>query len=256
MRVRREEQLAGVRTIAEVAQRVLLRPLPRRVGPLELAVSYDSAVAEARIGGDLYEVVESPFGLRVLVGDVQGKGLAAVEAAAVVLGAFREAAYDEAELTALDARLERSASRALDGEKFVTAVLAEIRLEDKEIVLLNRGHPAPVLVRPEGAVFADPPVYCLPLGLGLHKGPQVQPHRVPFRPGDQLLLYTDGVTEARDGGGAFYPLGERAELLRGSDAGACVGALRADVIRHAAGPLHDDAAMLLVRYRPELAEGG
>lgn len=126
MRGRREAELASVRSIAEVAQRVLLRPVPRTAGPLQAAVSYTSAVAEARIGGDLYEVVASPHGVRVIVGDVQGKGLTAVETAAVVLGAFREAARDEPDLVVLGERLERSVARELEGEKLVTAVLAEI----------------------------------------------------------------------------------------------------------------------------------
>lgn len=99
MRERREAELASVRSIAEVAQRVLLRPVPRTAGGLSAAVSYTAAVAEARIGGDLYEVVTSPGGVRVIVGDVQGKGLDAVETAADVLGAFREAAHDEPGLT-------------------------------------------------------------------------------------------------------------------------------------------------------------
>ncbi|MGH3325723.1 MAG: hypothetical protein ACRDOV_15050, partial [Streptomyces sp.] len=94
LRERREAELASVRSIAEAAQRVLLRPVPRSAGPLRAAVSYTSAMADARIGGDLYEVVTSPFGVRIIVGDVQGKGLEAVETAAVVLGAFREAAHD------------------------------------------------------------------------------------------------------------------------------------------------------------------
>lgn len=107
MRSRREAELANVRSIAEVAQRGLLRPVPRITGPLQAAVSYTSVVAEARIGGDLCEVVSSPHGVRVIVGDVQGKGLAAVETAALILGAFREAAYDEATLSGLSERLER-----------------------------------------------------------------------------------------------------------------------------------------------------
>lgn len=107
-RRRREAELASVRSIAEVAQRVLLRPVPRTACPLQAAVSYTSAVAEARIGGDLYEMVASPHGIRVIVGDVQGKGLAAVETAVVVLGAFRAAAHDEPDLVSLGERLERS----------------------------------------------------------------------------------------------------------------------------------------------------
>lgn len=248
MRSRREVELASVRSIAELAQRVLLRPVPLTAGPLQAAVSYTSAVAEARIGGDLYEVVASPHGIRVIVGDVQGKGLAAVETAAVVLGAFREAAHDEPDLVGLGERLERSVARELEGEKFVTAILAEIG-SDHEAVLLNYGHPAPMLIRRDGSVdFPQPPAFALPLGLGAHGGEGPNPYRVDFAPGEQLLLYTDGVTEARDDQGRFYPLGDRAQLLKEFDAHRALEALRADLAQHAAGPPRDDAAMLLLRY--------
>ncbi|MFD0659967.1 PP2C family protein-serine/threonine phosphatase [Thermocatellispora tengchongensis] len=157
-RMRHERQLADVRSVAEAAQRVLLRPVPRRAGPgLGVAVSYTSAVAEARIGGDLYEVVTHPGGgVRVIVGDVQGKGLEAVETAAIVLGAFREAAYDEPDLTRVAARLENALARRLTGEQFVTAVLAEV-VGDDEIAVLNCGHPAPLVLRGDGSTeFAEP----------------------------------------------------------------------------------------------------
>ncbi|MEY9484472.1 PP2C family protein-serine/threonine phosphatase [Streptomyces calvus] len=247
-RSRREAELAGVRSIAEVAQRVLLRPVPLTAGPVQAAVSYTSAVAEARIGGDLYEVVASPHGVRVIVGDVQGKGLDAVETAAVVLGAFREAAHDEPDLLGLGRRVERSVSRELEGERFVTAILAEIR-DDQEVVLLNYGHPPPMLVRRDGtADFPEPPSYALPLGLSAHGADGPEPFRVPFAPGEQLLLHTDGVTEARDRDGRFYPLGERTHLLKEPDAHRALEALREDLVQHTGGPPGDDAAMLLLRY--------
>lgn len=249
MRQRREAELASVRSIAEVAQRVLLRPVPRGAGPLRIAVSYTSAVAEARIGGDLYEVVTSPAGVRIIVGDVQGKGLEAVESAAVVLGAFREAAHDEPDLPAVGERVERALNRHLSGERFVTAVLAEIG-DGPQATLLNFGHPAPLLVRPDGTVtFAAPPERALPLGLTLHGAAAPDPYEVPFTPGDQLLFYTDGVTEARDAADHFYPLDERAALLKDPDPEAALRAVREDLVEHVEGPLHDDAAMLLVRHR-------
>ncbi|WP_282699814.1 PP2C family protein-serine/threonine phosphatase [Streptomyces sp. CC219B] len=248
MRSRQEGELASVRSIAEVAQRVLLRPVPLTAGPLQAAVSYTSAVAEARIGGDLYEVVASPHGIRVIVGDVQGKGLAAVETAAVVLGAFREAAHDEPDLVGVGERLERSVARELEGEKFVTAILAEIGT-DHGALLLNYGHPAPMVIHRDGTVdFPQPPAFALPLGLGAHGSEGPKPYRVEFAPGDQLLLYTDGVTEARDAEGRFYPVGERAYLLKDPDANRALEALRTDLAQHVEGPAHDDAAMLLLRY--------
>ncbi|WP_344524387.1 PP2C family protein-serine/threonine phosphatase [Streptomyces albiaxialis] len=259
MRQRREAELASVRSIAEAAQRVLLRPVPRGAGRLRVAVSYTSAVAEARIGGDLYEVVTSPHGVRVIVGDVQGKGLEAVETAAVVLGAFREAAYDEPDLVAVGERLERALDRHLLGEKFVTAVLAEVRQAypgnagtegGDRAVLLNYGHPAPLAIRHDGTVrYAEPPERTLPLGLGLHGTEPPRPHEVPFAPGDQMLFYTDGVTEARDSSNTFYPLDERSHLLKDTDPDAALEAVRQDIEEHVRSPLNDDAAMLLLRYR-------
>jgi serine phosphatase RsbU (regulator of sigma subunit) len=248
MRARREAELASVRSIAEAAQRVLLRPVPRTAGPLKVAVSYTSAVAEARIGGDLYEVIASPYGVRVIVGDVQGKGLAAVETAAVVLGAFREAAHDEPDLVGLGERLERSVSREMEGEKFVTAVLTEVD-STGGAVMLSFGHPAPMVVHADGTVsFPEPTSHALPLGLGAYGEEGPEPYRVDFTDGDQMLLYTDGVTETRDSSGKFYPLADRAHLLKAPDAGRALEAVREDLLRHADGPLHDDAAMLLLRY--------
>ncbi|NJP46476.1 serine/threonine-protein phosphatase [Streptomyces sp. PRB2-1] len=248
-RQRREAELASVRSIAEVAQRVLLRPVPRSAGHLRVAVSYTSAVAEARIGGDLYEVVASPAGVRVIIGDVQGKGLAAVEIAAAVLGAFREAAYDEPDLPGVGERVRRTAERVVDEEKFVTAVIAEMR-PGAAASVMNYGHPAPMVVSADGgASFPEPAQYAVPLGLGTGSDDAPVPFEVPMAPGDQLLLYTDGVTETRDESGGFYPLGNKAHLLLAVDADDALEALRADLVRHAGRPLHDDAAMLLLRHR-------
>ncbi|MBG0829449.1 serine/threonine-protein phosphatase [Planomonospora sp. ID67723] len=249
-RLRHERRLADVRSVAEAAQRVLLRPVPRRAGPgIGVAVSYTSATAEARIGGDLYEVVTTPHGVRIIVGDVQGKGLEAVETAAVVLGAFREAAYDEDRLQGVVNRLENALTRELSGEQFVTAVLAELTGGDR-LTVLNCGHPPPMVLTADGKHwFADPPEEALPLGMGSLKATDPVPYRLPFEPGDQVLFYTDGVIEARDGTGRFYPLVSRAHLLAGDDPQLALDALRADLLRHVGRPLADDAAMLLLRHR-------
>ncbi|WP_233273816.1 PP2C family protein-serine/threonine phosphatase [Streptomyces broussonetiae] len=247
MRLRREAELASVRSVAEVAQRVLLRPVPRTAGPLQAAVSYTSAVAEARIGGDLYEVVASPHGIRAIVGMCRARGWLRWRRPPSC-SALSGRQPTTSRTWSGWGRGERSVARELEGEKFVTAVLAEFGSE-YEAVFLNYGHPAPLVVRESGSVdFAQPPSFALPLGLGAHGGEGPRPYRVVFAPGDQLLLYTDGVTEARDPGGSFYPLGDRAGLLKEPDADRALEALREDLVRHAAGPLHDDAAMLLLRY--------
>ena len=126
VRQRRERELAEIRAIAEVAQRVLLGPVPPKLGPVRLAVRYTSAASRARIGGDLYEVVAAPCGVRLIIGDVQGKGLSAVKTAATVLGTFREAAYEAVNLATIADRIEISLARELTDEQFVTAVLAQV----------------------------------------------------------------------------------------------------------------------------------
>jgi len=250
-RQRRERELANVRSIAEAAQRVLLKPVPRRAGHLRIAVSYTSAMAEALIGGDLYEVTASPGGVRMIVGDVQGKGLEAVETAAVVLGAFREAAPDEPDLRSVGTRLERALNRRLTGEDFVTAILVEIR--DDDLTLLNYGHPAPLVLRADGtSLFAEPEHAAPPLGLADLEPDPPEPYSLPFTSGDQLLLYTDGVIEARDPSGEFYPLEDRVAHLKADDPEQALHNLRQDLLDHLAGPIQDDTAMLLVRCKTHL----
>ncbi|REE95610.1 PP2C family protein-serine/threonine phosphatase [Thermomonospora umbrina] len=247
IRERRERELADIRTVAEVAQRVLLRPVPRRVGPVDAAVTYMSAATGALIGGDLYELVTTGDRARIIVGDVQGKGLDAVETAAVVLGAFREAAHQESDLHAVAARIDQALSRHLTSEQFVTAVLAEVGPDDT-ITLMNCGHPAPLLIHADGvATLAEPPDHMPPLGIAVPLMMERPLYEVPFMVGDQILLYTDGVIEARDPHGEFYPLLQRAHLLEDPDPEVALERLRLDLIQHVAAHITDDTAMLLLR---------
>ena len=117
-----EQKLAKVTSVAEVAQRAVLRPLPQRVGPLELGVVYLAAAAEARVGGDLYEVARTQFGIRLIVGDTRGKGLDAVETAADVLGVFREVAHEVYTLAEVARRLDASLTRRLAVARHPAAV--------------------------------------------------------------------------------------------------------------------------------------
>ncbi|MFF8395362.1 PP2C family protein-serine/threonine phosphatase [Streptomyces sp. NPDC016172] len=257
LRGRRERVLAAVRSVAETAQHALLRPVPSTVGPFQAAVRYSAAAAEARIGGDLYALIPTPHGVRLIVGDVRGKGLPAVGTAALVLGVFREAAHDEADLLAVVDRIERSLARNLGHDDFVTAVVAGYpRAGHLEVV--NCGHAPPLLVRASGSITAVEPTHpAPPLGLRALTGHTPGLQALPFDDGDQLLLYTDGVTEARDGGRAFYPLTEGLKRHVSHEPAHTVGALHDELLAHVGGRLHDDAALLLIRKptaRPAEAE--
>jgi serine phosphatase RsbU (regulator of sigma subunit) len=244
------QQLANAVSVAEVAQRAVLRPLPEAAGPLALGVIYLAAAADAKVGGDLYEVVPTPYGIRVIIGDVRGKGLGAVEIAADVLGRYREIAYQVHTLPELARRLDAGLTRRWgEHEEFVTALLAEINPDSGRLTLFNCGHPPAMLVSAEGVRVLEVPAPAPPLGmitLGDSSGAAMV---VDLQPDDQLLLYTDGVTEARDAARDFYPLRER--LAKLSHNGRSTGPdllelIRADLLRYVGEPLDDDAAMLLI----------
>ena len=259
LRVARTRQLVAVSTVAEAAQRALLRPPEPQVGGIRNAVRYVSAADSAQIGGDLYAVLDTPYGVRAIIGDVRGKGLGAVRTSAVVLGAFREAAYDEAELTGVAMRLESSVSRHVPTDEFTTALLVGFGAPDS-VELLHLGHVAPLLIAADGTVRTiDPPDPWVPLGLGALAVGKPCPWTVPFRPGEVLLLCTDGVIEARaKTDGAFYPLAERVPQLVadcGSDLETAVARVYADLLRHTGGRLRDDAVLLLLARAEPSAPG-
>ncbi len=171
---RGDEQLASQRAIAETAQRAVLPDPADRIGTFAIAARYEAAQRDAAIGGDLYAVQDSPYGVRLVVGDVRGKGMGAVVAVAVVIGAFREAAEQEATLEAVAGRLDPAPARegsrreGLDPfEGFTTAVLAELPHGDGVVRIVDRGHPPPLLLCPDGTVRPLPAREpALPLGMG------------------------------------------------------------------------------------------
>ncbi|MFE9309247.1 PP2C family protein-serine/threonine phosphatase [Streptomyces sp. NPDC006706] len=254
-RDRHRRQLARVRTVAEAAQHVLLWPLPTRLGPLQLACLYLAAEEEAEIGGDLYAAARTGSAARVMIGDVRGKGLPAIGEAALLLGAFREAAHQHASLPRLAAALERSIARYLTdfqsedevGERFVTALLLEIPDDEPIIRITSCGHPAPMLLGPGNSVTVPSLNPAPPLGIGLTDPDDHTLHVLPFGPDDTLLLYTDGVIEARNRHGAFYPFAEHAAQWADHNPENLLHHIRRDLIAHTGGRLGDDAALIAIR---------
>ncbi|MEU3829209.1 PP2C family protein-serine/threonine phosphatase [Streptomyces sp. NPDC029080] len=251
MRGRRERVLAAVRSVAEAAQQALLQPVPETVGPFQVAVRYSAAAAEARIGGDLYALVPTPHGIRLIVGDVRGKGLPAVGTAALVLGVFREAAYDEPDLLTVVDRIERSLARNLGPDDFVTAVVAGYT-GSGDLEIVNCGHAPPLLISAAGEIVTvEAARPAPPLGLRALSGQVPGLQRLPLAVGDQLLLYTDGVIEARDHAREFYPLAEGVARHASEEPARTLRALHDELLAHVGGRLHDDAALLLLRKRAE-----
>jgi hypothetical protein len=254
LRERRAKELEQVRYVSEAAQRVVLPPLPKRLGPLHTAVMYLAAEAEARIGGDLYAAARTTSGTRVIIGDVRGKGMTAVSDAALLLGAFRVAAHREAPLDELVAYLDRSVrwdviepgeAERFD-ETFITATILEIPDGDDQVQMISCGHPPPVVLREGRPMTMRASRPAPPLGLGELADPRYHVDSFPFEPGDLLLLYTDGVIEARDPAGTFYPLTERISGWTETSCDAFLGRFRRDLMSHVGGHLDDDAVMIVL----------
>lgn len=172
-RSRLTSELDRTREIALAAQQVLLRPLPHRIGEWTVAGEYVSASVGAHIGGDFYEVLATPFGVRALIGDARGHGLPAVGVVAALLGCFREAAHQEPELSGVLHRLDGALHRHLRDrepgacdpvtEEFATVQLIQLGA-DGTYQAVNCGHPQPYLLgpRPSPLPLGDP---LPPLGL-------------------------------------------------------------------------------------------
>jgi serine phosphatase RsbU (regulator of sigma subunit) len=182
--------------------------------------------------------------VRLLVGDVRGKGLDAVRKATIVLGEFRAAAVELPDLVDVARQIDRRVAPYFDDEDFVTAIVAEIT-DRGDVMLASCGHPPALLaegetVREVGAEGS------LPLGLG------AAPSVVSFRlqPGNRLLLYTDGILEARDRWGRFVDFRRLVEPLGTGDFATVLDRMLGSLEEFVGGALGDDLALLVAEYRP------
>ncbi|CAM5268625.1 Serine/threonine-protein phosphatase OS=Streptomyces tendae OX=1932 GN=GUR47_04840 PE=4 SV=1 [Streptomyces tendae] len=186
VRRRAESRFRRVQAVAEAVQLALLRPLPARIGPLRLAGFYRAADDEALIGGDLYSVRPTPFGIRVIIGDVKGKGISATQTVATVISSFQEAALLQPSLSQVAERIDvalqldrttlrRSrwvtagrhharGGRGAADEVFVTAVLLEFSADARTVRILDRGH-QPVFTIRHGEAAVVEGEHSLPLGM-------------------------------------------------------------------------------------------
>lgn len=239
-----DRQLQEVTDVAEAAQAAILRPVPAQAGSLAFAARYRSAATAADVGGDFYDVASTPYGVRIVVGDVRGKGLGAVQLAAAVLGSFREAAFTAGpDLAEVARAASAAAARSATPEDFVTAVFVELDPQGRGR-LVRCGHPVPLVLGPTGARPVGCSVEQAPLGLVV--APVSEP--LVLLPGERLLLFTDGLSEARDAGGAFFDVSAAAAGLTGGTLDAALERLVAAVTAHTGGQRGDDLALLLTEH--------
>ena len=258
LRDRGQQKLLRCRSISDATQRVVLRPLPERAGPVELASQYRGAEADACLGGDLYAVARVSGSTRLLIGDVRGKGLSSISDTAVVLGAFRAASHRQIPLPQLVGHMEDairwglaefSGSEDDAAERFVTAAIVDIPDHEPVVHLVSCGHPPPLLLHRDtrAATALVVPEPAPPLGLGAISGSLYLPATFPFGEGDRLMLYTDGVSEARDRSGVFYPLTERVTRWADQESEALLHRVVSDLQEYTDGHLDDDMAIVVAR---------
>ena len=242
VRRRLEERLARMTAIAKASQVALLPPVPPQITGISIAARYRSATPGASVGGDLYEIIPTAHGIRVIIGDVRGHGLDAILLARHVLSAFRRSAAAVPALEHVAGEVSRAIRPHLGEEDFVTAVLAQIA-PGGELTVVNCGHHPPLLhhggeLRPLTGTTAPP--------LGLED--DFTAFTASWRPGDRLLLYTDGLVESRNHHGDFLPEDQIATALLAADCDQALDTLMTAVHRHTGGHDHDDIALLLLEY--------
>src|SRR6266567_3535051 len=219
-------------------------------------------------GGDIHDVMATPFGVRLLIGDVMGTGLPANQTGLSVLNAWRDLACTEPSLAGVAVRLHALIARSEHPERFVTALLVNFPVTDdlagagdtvpatgSWAELVCCGHPPPLLLRggPEmrTAAFIEP-YAAPPLGLLDLADGWCRASMIGVGDGDQLLLYTDGVSEARDAAGRFFPLAQvTADTVRGTcpDRAPLLDVLVARLDEHVGDRRCDDILLLLVTMR-------
>jgi len=253
LRTAAQRRLSQVRAVARLAQSAVLREVPPTVTAGRLASRYVSAAAEARVGGDLLEVVSGDGHPRWLIGDTRGKGLSAVRLASVAMTSFRDAcAQPGLPLPEIARVVDRSVARAAGDEDFVTAVFAEFDPHGW-LQLVVCGHPPPLLLAADGGLRAlAPTAYATPLGLH----PDIRPCTFSVGAGDRLVFYTDGLLEARDRFGRYFRLEDCLGTLRQPDLEAAADGLLGRLMAHTGHRLDDDAALLLFEATPVPARNG
>lgn len=237
------------RDISTALQKDLIAGIANISG-LEVGASYTSATPEAAVGGDFYDVFPLGAGRVIFsIGDVSGKGVAAATTGAMIRNAVRTLGMEGLDPVSLLERLASTAeSHGVSANGFVTMFYGVLDMNANVLTFICAGHPCPLMIRPGGEDRALACEHGLPIGVAL-KADYVT-SEIDMHPGDTLVMFTDGLLEARNGDGELY--GEkRAAILaaRFSDESPelIVKALHNDSARFAGDMLSDDIAIVAIR---------
>ena len=207
------------------------------------------------VGGDGYDYSVDGMTAKVAIFDAVGHGMPAALTGCAAVSALRAARRRGEGLAEASASVDDVIIEHWDDSRFATAVLADIDLETGVVRYVNAGHPPPALLRDGKVVGLLDQARRLPLGL---RDDPPEPAEVRLQPGDRLLLYTDGVTEARDADDAIFGLDRLLGLLERSAASDLPTAetlrrLSHAILEHQRGELQDDATLMLVEWQADAA---
>ena len=233
------------RTIAETLQRSLLPSRLPEIPGVALAASYKPAGTGIEVGGDFYDVFEAkPAGWLIVVGDVCGKGANAAALTALARYTLRAEALHDPRPAALLRRLNDAVLSQLTDGRFLTAVCALLTdgAEGRCLTVASGGHPAPLVLRADGAVLELELAGCL---IGAFDEPEFSETTVTLTSGDTILLYTDGLLDAHAPARILEPAELRAALAAGPrhDADSIIASLL-ETVGVAAGDCRDDIAVI------------
>jgi serine phosphatase RsbU (regulator of sigma subunit) len=203
------------------------------------------------IGGDSFDYAVNGSTAELLVIDAVGHGLPATVLAGVAIGAYRHARRNALDLPDIAVEINDTIAGQFGASRFATAVLARLDIDTGRLRWINAGHPQPLIVR--GHSLVQPP-YCPPgRPLGLQDAKPVC-CETRLEPGDRLLLYTDGITEARSPTGEEFGEQRLADFIctavaAGEPAPETVRQLMRHVLAHQADQLQDDASIVVLEWR-------
>lgn len=239
--------------VARTLQRSLLPPREPEVPGLDVAARYVPGATGLEVGGDFYDVFPTGTGrYAVVIGDVCGSGAEAAAVTSLARHTVRALAMAAGRPRRVLSMLNDALLAADIGDRFCTVLFGTLRLRPglTSLIFSSGGHPEPVVVRASGEtelVDVDGTI------LGTLPDPHLRDGRVELAPGDVLVLYTDGVTEARAKGTAPFGPDRLVALVRAhrSETAAAIAAAVVDaVVDHCGGTVNDDVAVLVIR-QPE-----
>jgi serine phosphatase RsbU (regulator of sigma subunit) len=241
--------------IARTLQESLLPPhLPELPG-VELAARYHAAGEAFEVGGDFYDIFQTgPAHWTAVIGDVRGKGPRAASVTALARYTVRAAAMRESTPSRVLELLNEAMRRQNYDDRFCTVALAllEPGPEGVRLTVSCGGHPMPIILRSNGDVEMIGRPGTL---LGLVPDPELSDASADLAPGDSVILYTDGVSEARSPDG-IYGEARLIALIQsctGLDASRIVDRIQREVLEYQDLDPRDDIALVVLRVRDRQA---